>query len=170
MFGVTNSTCAYSFSSPVIAALQWVKYVFRTWCGPPWAVRQRQDEKTGKGFLINEINHLWRAVPGRRRPGPRRGYGPEPLTGTLRRYVLASSLRVWLLRQDGPPGSRCRTASRTSDRDVRYRASRNRQRECLTERGAEPQPDVPHIAAITARECADPQDLLLATPSSQSYV
>jgi hypothetical protein len=66
------------------------------------------------------------------------------------------------------PGGVLRVEDRRSGR--RYRASRNRQREYLAEGGAVAQRDVRRIAAITAREYADPQDLHLATLSSRLYV
>ena len=56
------------------------------------------------------------------------------------------------------------------DLNVRYRASRNRQREYLAEGGASPPRGVRRIAAITAREYADVRDLPLATLSSRLYV
>jgi hypothetical protein len=59
-----------------------------------------------------------------------------------------------------PPGSM------TGDLDVQYCASRNRQREYLAESRGMVWSGVGRIAAITARESADAQDLLLATLGS----
>jgi hypothetical protein len=59
-----------------------------------------------------------------------------------------------------PPGSM------TGDLDVQYCASRNRQREYLAESRGMVWQGVWCIAAITARESADAQDLLLATLGS----
>jgi hypothetical protein len=59
-----------------------------------------------------------------------------------------------------PPGSM------TGDLDVQYCASRNRQREYLAESRGMVWQGVWRIAAITARESADAQDLLLATLGS----
>jgi hypothetical protein len=59
-----------------------------------------------------------------------------------------------------PPGSL------TGDLHVQYCASRNRQREYLAESRGMVWSGVGRIAAITARESADAQDLLLATLGS----
>jgi hypothetical protein len=64
------------------------------------------------------------------------------------------------------PGSRGSRPGAPVGRDVRYRASRNRQREYLAEDEAWPLKGVWCVAAITAREYADARDLPLATLSS----
>jgi len=56
------------------------------------------------------------------------------------------------------------------DPDVKCRGSRNRQREYSAESRGIVWRDVWRIAAITARESADAQDLRLATLSSRMYV
>jgi hypothetical protein len=56
------------------------------------------------------------------------------------------------------------------DPDVKYRARGNRQREYLAERRGIARCRVGRIAAITARESTDAQDLRLATLSSQMYL
>jgi hypothetical protein len=125
----------------------------------------------------------------------------ESLNWTLRRYVRASSLRVWLRRQapgaggapvpagrDGPlrtasrragtarearcpaPGERLYGVSLSRDRLLRYRIHRNRQMEHLTQVAASVRGGVRRGAAITPRECAAAQDLVLTTLSDKMYV
>jgi hypothetical protein len=84
-------------------------------------------------------------------------------TATARGRSGGSRCQVW----PGAAGIGPRhCGSSEDDLDGWRRASRNRQREYLAEARAGSRGKVRRIAAITARECADAQDLLLATLSS----
>jgi len=145
--------------------------------------------------------------PGGAGPGGRRSrcrvsllWG-KSLNWTLRRYVRASSLRVWLRRQapgaggapvpagrDGPLrtasrqagtarearcpalGERLHGVSLSRDHLLRYRIYRNRQMEHLTQAAASLRGGVRRGAAITPRERAAAQDLVLTTLSDKMYV
>ena len=149
---------------------------------------------------------------GRRGPGSRRAreasaavpaspLAEGALNWSLRRYVRASSLRVWLRRQApgagaasvsadrsgllrtaGPwagtaagagstrPVKRVNGVLRPSGRALRYRTHRNRQMELLTQVAASLRGGVRRGAAITARERADAEDLVLTTLSSRVCV
>jgi hypothetical protein len=142
------------------------------------------------------------AGPGRHRSRSRvsllRG---KSLNWTLRRYVRASSLRVWLRRQapgaggapvpagrDGPlrtasrqagtarearcpaSGERLHGVSLSRDHLLRYRIHRNRQMEHLTQVAVSLRGGVRRGAAITPRERAAAQDLVLTTLSDKMYV
>ena len=179
IFGVTNSTCDDSIGlgcdrGAALGNMFHRDLVRRVMNG----ARQLLLRKENKASHETHMPPL--ARPGRAVGKPRpRGPLPRPLSASLRRYVLASSLRVWLKRRSwvgtrsGLPtiaGRRVSGGGPAGDQDVRYRASGNRQREYLAECGAVAQRNVRRIAAITAREYTDPQDLHLATLSSRLYV
>jgi hypothetical protein len=123
------------------------------------------------------------------------------LNRSLRRYVQASSLRVWLRRRaraigdaTAPGGSggsfralgwpaeaagcirpplvreRADGVSRVGARALEYRASRNRQMEHLVKAAVSLRGGVRRGSAITPRECADAEDLVLATLGSKAGV
>ena len=124
----------------------------------------------------------------------------ESLNWSLRRYVRASSLRVWLRRQapraGGAPvtvGSgvilraapRSKTTRKASspalvariggvslsmDDSLRYRIHRNRQMEHFTQLAASLRGGVRHGAAITPRERSAAWDLVLTTLSNAMCV
>jgi hypothetical protein len=124
-----------------------------------------------------------------------------PLNWSLRRYVRASSLRVWLRRRargigdaTAPGGrggpfcalgwlaeaagyirpplvrERADGVSRVGGRALGYRASRNRQMEHSVKAAVSLRGGVRRGSAITPRECADVEDLVLATLSSKASV
>lgn len=118
----------------------------------------------------------------------------ESLNWSLRRYVLASSLRVWLRRQvpeaggDGlfrvasrwtgtakgtrspGPAERANGVSLSSERVLRYRTYRNRQMEHLTQLAASLRGGVRRGTAITPRERTEVQDRVLTTLGDNSSV
>ena len=110
----------------------------------------------------------------------------ESLNWTLRRYVRALSLRVSLRRQAPGTGGtpvpagreRLRRAaaqrvigvSLSTDHALRYRIHRNRQMEHLTQVAASLRGGVRRGAAITPRERAASQDLVLTTLSNKMTV
>jgi len=124
-----------------------------------------------------------------------------PLNWSLRRYVPASSLRVWLRRRargigdaTAPGGrggpfralgwpaeaagyirprlvrERADGVSRAGGRALGYRASRNRQMEHSVKAAVSLRGGVRRGSAITPRECADVEDLVLTTLSSKTSV
>ena len=118
----------------------------------------------------------------------------ESLNWSLRRYVLASSLRVWLRRQvpgaggngllrvagrgtgtaggarSPGPTERANGVSLSGGRVLRYRKYRNRQMEHLTQLAASLRGGVRRGTAITPRERAGAQDLVSTTFGDRSCV
>ena len=165
------------------------------WRGCRWAIADVPPPDPRHGAAAPE-------APGARWPRRRfRLSPPGSLNWSLRRYVPASSLRVWLMRRatgtgraDGmtgrhgspapaggepgrartrPPGSSSERAdggSRPPGSTRRYRPSENRQMAHLVQVAAGLRGGVRRGSAITAREGADRDDLILTTLSSSSCV
>jgi hypothetical protein len=159
------------------------------WCGSWWATAEVPLLGLRPGVTVTEAPRAHR---------PRRRFPLAPsasLNCSLRRYVLASSLRVWLIRQAARAGcanalavgndplrasgrqagarspmlrEEARGVSQPRGSALRYRASRNRQMEHLVQVAVNVRGGVRRGSAITLRECTHAGGPKLITLSSKA--
>ena len=121
-----------------------------------WSLRRYARASSLRVWLRRRARGIGDATAPGGRGGPYRAIGwPAEAAG----YVRPPPIREWA---DG--------VSRARGRTLEYRASRNRQTEHLVQAAVSLRGGVRRGSAITRRECAVAEDLVLATLSSKACV
>ena len=121
-----------------------------------WTLRRYVPDSSLRVWLMRRVSGIGGATAPGGRGGPSRApRWPAGAAGCIRPVLI----------RERPNG-----VSRTSGRAPGYRASKNRQMEHLVQAMVSLRGGVRRDSAITPRERADPEDLVLTTLSNKAYV